>query len=195
MSSSDAPKPKENENEGKKKTTDVADDSRRGALKVICIAGGAAFGCALAGPAAFFVTAPIASLDGSKNGGTWVKTVPLASLPEGAPKKVAIVADQHDAWTIAKDVELGAAWLVREGDAVKAWSVVCPHLGCSVNAEPDGSFGCPCHTSAFDKTGKKIAGPAPRDMDPLTTKIEDGFVHVQFARFRIGTEERVQVGS
>ena len=195
MSSSDAPKPKNDEKAGKNPPSEGTDDSRRGALKVLCIAGGAAFGCALAAPAAFFVTAPVASLDGSKGGGTWVKTVRLASLPEGAPKKVAIVADQHDAWTIAKDVDLGAAWLVREGDSVKAWSVVCPHLGCSVNAEPDGSFGCPCHTSAFDKNGKKVSGPAPRDMDPLATKIDGEFVYVQFARFRIGTEERVQVGS
>jgi len=195
MPSSDAPKPKEDEKEGKKRAAADHDETRRGALTVLCVAGGAAFGCALAAPTAFFVTAPIASLDGSGAGGKWVKTVPLASLPEGAPKKVAIVADQHDAWTLAKDVDLGAAWLVREGDGVKAWSVVCPHLGCSVNVEQGGGFGCPCHTSAFDKTGKKIAGPAPRDMDPLATKIENGFVYVQFARFRIGTEERVQVGS
>lgn len=192
---SDAPKTKEDEKEGKNTANPEHDGSRRGALKLLCVAGGAAFGCALAAPTAFFVTAPIASLDGSAAGGRWVKTVRLASLPEGVPKKVAIVADEHDAWTLAKDVDLGAAWLVREGDTVKAWSVVCPHLGCSVNAEPDGSFGCPCHTSAFDKTGKKIAGPAPRDMDPLSTKIDAGFVYVQFARFRIGTEERVQVGS
>jgi menaquinol-cytochrome c reductase iron-sulfur subunit len=168
---------------------------RRDALKLLAIAGGAVFGCALAAPAAVFITAPMALLSASGEKGTWVKTVPLNSLVEGEPKKVAIVADQKDAWTIAKNVELGAVWLIRKGNAVNALAVVCPHLGCSVNAEPDGSFGCPCHTSVFDHDGKKVSGPSPRDMDPLTTKIQDDFVYVQFARFRTGTEDRIQVGA
>ena len=168
---------------------------RRDALKVLAIAGGAVFGCALAVPAAVFITAPMSAVGGSSRPGTWVKTVPLASLVQGTPKKVAIVADQKDAWTMAKNVELGAVWLVRRGDDVHALSVVCPHLGCSVNAEADGTFGCPCHTSVFDRDGKKVSGPTPRDMDPLTTKIQDDFVYVQFARFRTGTEDRIQVGA
>lgn len=184
------------EKEGEKAQAAPADDGRRRALTVLTVAGGAAFGCALAVPAAYFVTAPAAAVGaGGAPGGTWVKTVPLAALAESVPRKVAIVADQHDAWTISKDVDLGAVWLVRKGNDVHAWSVVCPHLGCSINAEADGSFGCPCHTSAFDKDGKKIAGPAPRDMDALETKIENDFVHVRFARFRIGTEERTEIGS
>jgi Rieske Fe-S protein len=69
---------------------------------------------------------------------------------------------------------------------------VCPHLGCSVNALADGAFACPCHTSAFDATGKRVAGPAPRDLDSLATRIEDGFVAVDFRRFRIGVAEKVE---
>jgi menaquinol-cytochrome c reductase iron-sulfur subunit len=168
---------------------------RRDALKVLAVAGGAVFGCALAAPAAVFVMAPMSASTGSSVGGTWVKTVSLASLVEGEPKKVAIIADHRDAWTIAKNVELGAAWLIRKGDAVTALSVVCPHLGGSVGIEDDKSFSCPCHTSNFDRDGKKISGPSPRDMDPLTTKIQDDFVYVQFARFRTGTEQRIKVGA
>jgi cytochrome b6-f complex iron-sulfur subunit/menaquinol-cytochrome c reductase iron-sulfur subunit len=168
---------------------------RRDALKVLAVTGGAIFGCALAAPAVVFVTAPLAASSGSSNGGTWVKTIPLASLVEGEPKKVAIVADQRDAWTIAKNVQLGAVYLLRSGDAVTALSVVCPHLGCSIAVEPDQSFLCPCHTSSFDRDGKRIDGPSPRDMDPLTTKIQDEFVYVQFARFRTGTAQRIKVGA
>ncbi|MEO7109406.1 MAG: ubiquinol-cytochrome c reductase iron-sulfur subunit, partial [Polyangiaceae bacterium] len=148
---------------------------RRDALKVLAVAGGAVFGCALAAPAAVFITAPMAASQGSSTGGTWVRTILLASLVDGEPKKVAIIADQRDAWTIAKNVELGAVWLIRNGDAVRALSVVCPHLGCSVAIEDDKTFLCPCHSSTFARDGKKVAGPSPRDMDPLATKIQDDF--------------------
>ena len=47
--------------------------------------------------------------------GRWIKTVTVDSLPEGEPKRVALVADHRDAWTLEKDVELGAAWLLRKG--------------------------------------------------------------------------------
>jgi menaquinol-cytochrome c reductase iron-sulfur subunit len=176
----------------------VADDddkrdsvTRRGALQGLILGGGAAFGCALAVPAAGFIAAPLRAA-GAK-GARWVKTIRFDSLKEGEPKKVAIVADLRDAWTLARDVDLGAAWLIRRGENVTAFSVVCPHLGCSVNAEPSG-FGCPCHTSAFDPEGKKVSGPSPRDMDPLSTKLEDGYVHVDFHKFRIGVAERLEVG-
>ena len=107
----------------------------------------------------------MAALSASGGKGTWVKTGSAwFARSKREPEKVAIVADQKDAWTLSKNVELGAVWLIRKGNAVNALAVVCPHLGCSVNAEADGSFGCPCHTSVFDHAGKKVSGPSPRDM-------------------------------
>lgn len=165
--------------------------SRRDALKHLIVLGSAAVGCALAVPAAIFVTAPAqAAAQGAPR---WIRTMRLDALAEGEAKKVTIVSDVHDAWMVQKAVELGAVWLVRRGDKVSAFSVVCPHLGCSVNAEANG-FACPCHTSAFSADGKRVAGPAPRDMDALETKIEDGFVVVEFKKFRIGVPEREQIG-
>ena len=170
-----------------------ANESRRGALTKLVVVGGAAFGCALAAPAAVFVTAPLRG--GGAVGERWVKTVRITDLVDGQPKKVAIVADQRDAWTLSKDVELGAVWLTKRGNDVSAFSVVCPHLGCSINAGANGDgFGCPCHTSAFDAAGKKVSGPSPRDMDALVTKVENGFVLVDFRKFRIGVEERQEIG-
>jgi cytochrome b6-f complex iron-sulfur subunit/menaquinol-cytochrome c reductase iron-sulfur subunit len=168
------------------------DGGRRDALKHLIVLGSAALGCAVAAPAAIFLAAPIVR----GGGGTerWVRTVRLDTLHEGEPRKVSIVADQHDAWTVARDVDLGAVWLVRRGDEVHALSAVCPHLGCSINANPDGSFACPCHTSTFAADGAKAGGPTPRGMDPMATKIEDGFVAVDFRKFRIGTPEREAIG-
>jgi Rieske Fe-S protein len=92
-------------------------------------------------------------------------------------------------------VELGAAWLVRRGDAVKAWSVTCPHLGCAVDRSGTGpGFYCPCHDSSFDPEGHRLSGPSPRDLDTFDTRVEDGVVLVDFRRFRQGTPEKAPVG-
>jgi cytochrome b6-f complex iron-sulfur subunit/menaquinol-cytochrome c reductase iron-sulfur subunit len=167
-------------------------EGRRGALKHLIVLGSAALGCAVGGPALVFVAAPVkTSGDGAER---WVRTVRLDSLQEGQPRKVAIVADQRDAWTVAHDVDLGSVWLVRHGDEVRAFSAVCPHLGCSIDATPEGSFACPCHTSTFAADGAKTGGPSPRAMDPLATKIEGGVVAVDFRKYRIGTAEREAIG-
>jgi len=163
----------------------------RRALALGVVAGSCAIGAATAIPALAFVLAPAA---GKASAGKWVKTVKLDQLTEGQPRRVAIVADRRDAWTVERDVELGSVWLVRKGDAVAAYSAVCPHLGCSVNVAPEASagFACPCHTSAFDPQGKRKSGPSPRDLDALGTKVEDGVVVVDFRRFRIGVADKVE---
>jgi cytochrome b6-f complex iron-sulfur subunit/menaquinol-cytochrome c reductase iron-sulfur subunit len=154
--------------------------------------------CAVAAAAVIPVTAFVASPVGSKGaGGRWVRTLRLDQLVEGEPKRVAIVDDRRDAWTVERGVELGSVWLVKQGGKVTALSAVCPHLGCSVNVVTGGGqpagFACPCHTSAFDGDGKRRSGPSPRDMDALGTRIEDGgVVAVDFRRFRIGIPEKVE---
>ncbi len=165
---------------------------RREALKAIAAVGGAV-GCAsLAVPAARFVLAPA---KGGAEGGRWIKTVPVASLAEGEPKRVALIADHRDAWTLEKQVELGAAWLEKRSDTVLAWSVVCPHLGCAVGRAASGpGFYCPCHDSSFDGDGRRLTGPSPRPLDALPTRIEGGIVMVEFQRFRQGTPEKEPVG-
>ncbi len=160
----------------------------RRALVLATIAGTCAIGAAAAGPALAFVAAP---LSGKGGNGRWVKTLKLDQLKDGEPKRVAVVDDRRDAWTIEKNVELGSVWLVKKGEEVIAFSAVCPHLGCSVNAV-DVGFSCPCHTSAFEIDGKRRSGPSPRDLDRLATRIEDGHVAVDFRRFRIGIAEKVE---
>lgn len=154
---------------------------------------GGAVGCgALAVTTVRFVTAPA---QGGASTGRWIKTVRLDSLPEGEAKRVSLIADHRDAWTMEKQVQLGAAWLVRKGDQVTAWSVTCPHLGCAVGLRAGApGFNCPCHDSSFDVDGRRLDGPSPRDLDTLGTKIEDGFVLVDFQRFRQGTPDKAPVG-
>jgi menaquinol-cytochrome c reductase iron-sulfur subunit len=171
---------------------DKPDSDRRRVLKAIAAAGGAV-GCgALAVPSVRFLVAPAS---GGAGGGRWIKTVALDALHEGDPKRVALVSDRRDAWTLEKAVELGAAWLVRKGDAVVAYSTTCPHLGCAVGRAASGpGYYCPCHDSSFDAVGARLNGPSPRALDALETRVEDGFVFVNFQRFRQGIPEKVSVG-
>jgi menaquinol-cytochrome c reductase iron-sulfur subunit len=173
---------------------DAPDSDRRKVLKAMAAAGGAAsVACgALAVPSVRFLIAPAS---GAGGGGRWIKTVALEALREGEPKRVPLVSDHRDAWTLEKDVQLGAAWLLRKGDAVVAYSTTCPHLGCAVDRASSGpGFYCPCHDSSFDAAGGRLSGPSPRALDELETRIEGGVVSVNFKRFRQGIPDKVSVG-
>jgi cytochrome b6-f complex iron-sulfur subunit len=59
----------------------------------------------------------------------------------------------------------------------------CPHLGCSVNYDPDhDGFLCPCHASSFDFHGDYESPPVPRALDTFEVTIEDGLVMVNTSR-------------
>jgi cytochrome b6-f complex iron-sulfur subunit len=64
-------------------------------------------------------------------------------------------------------------FVVREGDKLFALSAICTHRRCKLFAEPDRTFYCKCHGSAFDPTGKVITGPARRDL-PMFSAQTDG---------------------
>ncbi len=165
------------------------DPGRRKVLAVLAGAGGCAIAAGAGGPALVLALAPAQA--GGSASGRWVRTVQKASLKDGEAQRVAIVSERRDAWSVERDVVLGSVWLVLRGDALQAFSAVCPHLGCSVNAHK-GGFACPCHTSAFDADGKRTAGPSPRDLDALATRVDaEGYVEVDFKKFRIGVPERV----
>ena len=61
-------------------------------------------------------------------------------------------------------------FVLRQGNAYRAISAVCTHLGCTVGEGEGGGYHCPCHGSRFSEAGKNEAGPAPRPLPwhPLT---------------------------
>ena len=73
-----------------------------------------------------------------------------------------------------------------DADAVEsfaAYSAICTHLGCTVNAqlEGDGHIMCPCHGSAFDPANGAavLSGPAGRPLPALPIRLEtDGTLAV-----------------
>jgi cytochrome b6-f complex iron-sulfur subunit len=51
------------------------------------------------------------------------------------------------------------AVLIHANSGFTALSLVCTHLGCTVEVQVDG-FACPCHGSRFSKNGIPVKGPA-----------------------------------
>lgn len=49
--------------------------------------------------------------------------------------------------------------VLRVEDEIYALSLSCTHLGCTVTVTPT-QLVCPCHGSAFDRTGAVLRGPA-----------------------------------
>ena len=66
------------------------------------------------------------------------------------------------------------AIIYKTKDGFQAYSLVCTHLGCTV--EEDGkNFSCPCHGSQFDHDGSVLKGPATKRLPRLeVTLSEDG---------------------
>lgn len=78
----------------------------------------------------------------------------------------------------------GRFYLVRESDGgFVALYRKCTHLGCAVPWEPaQGRFVCPCHASAFERSGQVVNAPAPRPLDRFAVSIVDGMVQVDTGR-------------
>ena len=119
----------------------------------------------------------------------------------GVPTKVVVSGDRRDAWTRATDVALGAAWVIRRAaNEFEVFTTVCPHLGCAIQWESAKvRFLCPCHGSHFSERGElgdmgDVRNPAPRGMDPLRWRVEQGRLWVHYERFRTGTVERIEMG-
>lgn len=126
-----------------------------------------------------------------------VRVATLSSVPEsGVPRKFTVETDQVDAWTTYAETPVGAVYLRRDGDTVRALNVVCPHAGCFVGLAPDNArFACPCHKSSFDLDGRinDPASPSPRDMDELDVEIRGEEVWVRFQNFLPGRDEKTPV--
>ncbi|HEX7621235.1 MAG TPA: Rieske (2Fe-2S) protein [Anaerolineales bacterium] len=77
--------------------------------------------------------------------------------------------------TLLSDVP---ALLLHTQAGFSAISLVCTHLGCTVESKPEG-FACPCHGSRFDLQGNVTRGPAGKPLISLRTGItSDGKLHL-----------------
>jgi Rieske Fe-S protein len=128
-----------------------------------------------------------------------LRVAALRQLQPGRPVRADVRGELIDAWSRVPDVKLGSCWLVREegergAGGVRAFSTVCPHLGCGIDLDQERrQFRCPCHQSVFDMNGQRLSGPSPRPMDELDVVVENEEVKVAYRRFRVGTPYKEEV--
>jgi len=166
--------------------------SRRALLKAGFGVAAAATGGVVLGPVVVAFLDPIGRTTVTRGAGQ-TDCGKLVQLRVGQPRKVDIVGGGTDAWDRYAPRPVGAVWLVRRDTTrVDAFSAVCPHLGCAVGFDlARGVFACPCHTSAFSlDDGRRLAGPAPRGLDPLPVEVHDGEVLVTYQQFIQGIPSR-----
>ena len=92
---------------------------------------------------------------------------------------------QVGAATSIRDLEGNEVLVKRGSSGLRAFSSVCPHLGCRVRWEEDEQqFFCPCHRGVFDADGVATDGP-PADANqslvaaPLIVDEENGVVYLE----------------
>ena len=168
------------------------ESSRRDLLEAAALGTGACVAGLVGWPlAAALVDAPVeASRDMP-----FIDLAAESELREGEPVRAFAQAPRRDGWAV-EPREVGAVWLLRLAGQIRAFSAVCPHLGCVVDKRPaalGAGFMCPCHSSKFATDGAPLQGPSPRGLDPLPTRVESGRVLVQVLQFAPGTRERKAV--
>jgi Rieske Fe-S protein len=70
------------------------------------------------------------------------------------------------------------ALVVHDESGLRAISLTCSHLGCTIE-ERNFGFECPCHSSRYDMDGIVLKGPAASSLRKLRVEeSEDGNLHV-----------------
>ncbi|MBI3739995.1 MAG: ubiquinol-cytochrome c reductase iron-sulfur subunit [Chloroflexi bacterium] len=62
------------------------------------------------------------------------------------------------------------AFLIHDQNGFSALSLVCTHLGCTVE-QKDNGFACPCHGSLYDASGNVLRGPAQKSLRVLRVEV------------------------
>jgi menaquinol-cytochrome c reductase iron-sulfur subunit len=156
--------------------------SRRSFLGALLGFGTVVMGAALSVPLIRFALHPLLAKTTDIG---WSDVGPIdefASLT--SPVKRIIKVEQRDAWR--KIVSEKPVYVLPGTNGnVRVLSPICPHLGCSIPwNESKQQFICPCHVAVFGKDGARISGPAPRSMDDIDSKVENGTLKVRYQYFR-----------
>lgn len=146
-------------------------------------------GISLAVPLIGYVIAPALQ----RRNKEWVSLGKADALPVGEPKAMDYTLTQKDGWQEIHTTK--GVWAVKQPDGeVTVFSPICPHLGCGYRwDQQDRLFKCPCHGSVYDINGTVKAGPAPRPLDTLPSRIENGDLLVQYEEFKSGLAKKVEL--
>ena len=132
----------------------------------------------------------------------------LQDVPVGRPLLVPVLGSKQDGWTRSDQQVIGRVWLVRDSETddalgLKAYTTICPHMGCQVQAQnTESGFICPCHQADFGLDGQRKSdahgiSPSPRNMDGLECRIVsdettgEKWVEVKYEKFVTGLAQKV----
>ena len=109
----------------------------------------------------------------------WIPAGRLPDLEEGVPTPVTVRVARQDGYY--ETVDQHVVYLVKEGSSgVRALSSTCTHLGCQTSYDPQSKLiKCPCHGGTYRADGTVVAGPPPRPLPTLATRIDGAQVSVQ----------------
>ncbi len=90
---------------------------------------------------------------------------PLSELPVGQTRQITYAGQP--------------AIVLRTAESIKAFSLICTHLGCTVEWQAaNQEFYCPCHDGRFDQFGEVTAGPPPVPLESYLVQVVDDQVIV-----------------
>ncbi len=160
----------------------VEPSGRRSFLLALFGVSGATVGALLAIPIIRFVTYPLRK---NATDAGWSDLGPVGDFASlTVPTAKTITLERRDAWQSTTS-QTAVYVLPPENGQFRILSPICPHLGCSVRwVDAENKFICPCHSGSFTATGERIAGPPPRSMDSLESKVEGGVLKVRYQYFR-----------
>lgn len=156
--------------------------------RMIAFAAGV-IGLGLAIPLARYVASPAFN----RRELSWVEVGSTDNLQVGEPLEMEYTGAVKDGWRTV--TEKRAVWAVKQpAGGVVVFSPICPHLGCGFRWDAaDNAFKCPCHGSVYDVSGKVLAGPAPRPLDVLPSKDDQGKLSVIYKEFKSGLDHPVEL--
>jgi menaquinol-cytochrome c reductase iron-sulfur subunit len=170
-------------------TSDPGGNSRRQFLKIFTGIIGVFIAMVLAVP---LLSSLLGPLLGRKKG-QWTRVGKLPELIPDHPLNISFSDRAVDAYileNITRDI-----WVVNlPSVGLTVYSPVCTHLGCHYNWDAvKGHFICPCHGSFFALNGTVLGGPAPRPLDTLPAKVENGVLYIEWERFEPGIPRKIRV--
>ncbi|MGA5700521.1 Rieske (2Fe-2S) protein [Peterkaempfera bronchialis] len=155
---------------------------RTAMLASIGLAAALAAGCAAGGSSVSSAVEPGEAQDGTQGGPQGGADQGSAPATEGAGG-----AEAGQALVKVSEVPVGGGVVVDKKYVVtqpeqgrfKAFSAICTHAGCPVNAVSGGTINCPCHGSRFAIADGSVAGgPAPSGLAPQNITVSGDTVRL-----------------
>jgi menaquinol-cytochrome c reductase iron-sulfur subunit len=165
--------------------------NRRSFLAALLATGSAAVGVLLAVPLVRFALHPVLARTTEKSWSDVGNVDEFKNIND--PVKKLVTIEQRDGWR--RTITEKPVYVARDArGGLVVLSAVCTHLGCTIPwIEKEKKFVCPCHSGTFAPDGRLLAGPPPRDMDLLVTKVEGGVLKTQYQFFRQLTRNKEEL--